>query len=83
MAPALRTLCVRANSDVAAYKRGTDGRSSFSGNVVTVLGASGFLGRYVVNKLGMYKGSTLYWINKAKAKIMLILISNLISNHGP
>lgn len=46
--------CRRGKSDLTAYKRGRGGRSSFNGVVATVYGASGFLGRYVVNQLGEY-----------------------------
>lgn len=40
------------STNPATFKRGPGGRSSFNGVVATVFGCSGFLGRYVVNKLG-------------------------------
>uniref|UniRef100_A0A0K8TTJ5 NADH dehydrogenase [ubiquinone] 1 alpha subcomplex subunit 9, mitochondrial n=1 Tax=Tabanus bromius TaxID=304241 RepID=A0A0K8TTJ5_TABBR len=59
----LGVMCLRAlystdgprplkTTNLSAMKRGTGGRSSFNGIVATVFGCTGFVGRYVCNKLG-------------------------------
>lgn len=64
-APSSRKYCEERNGEeeekklhllkcptTASLRRGTGGRASFNGVVATVFGCSGFLGRYVCNKLG-------------------------------
>lgn len=58
------------NPSLSALKRGRGGRSSFNGNVVTVFGASGFLGRYICNRLGK-TGSQVRWFTSLQAAVSL------------
>lgn len=58
----LGILCLKASyssdarvlptTNLSALKRGTGGRSSFNGLVVTIFGSTGFMGRAVANKFG-------------------------------
>lgn len=48
----IQNVRVIKNTDPAALRRGTGGRSSFNGYVATVFGATGFLGKSLTNQLG-------------------------------
>jgi len=48
------------HDQLTSYRRGPGGAASFSGVVATVFGCTGFLGTYVVSRLGMLYIDLLY-----------------------
>lgn len=62
------------NPTTASLKRGTGGRSSFNGIVCTLFGATGFVGRYVCNRLGKIGTQVYMKIANNKEKLQLYVL---------
>jgi len=61
--------------DTSQLKRGRGGRSSFSGDVVTVFGASGFIGRGIANRLGKNGSQAIYPYRGEHYKMMRLKVT--------
>lgn len=61
--------------DTSAMKRGRGGRSSFSGDVVTVFGANGFIGRGIANRLGKNGSQAIFPYRGEHYKMMRLKVT--------